>query len=67
MALTILVGRRNMPAFGAKHAVGFGGPPVTLTEAQIAAVINYIRTNFGNHYTDSITEAEVIALDRKMR
>jgi mono/diheme cytochrome c family protein len=67
MALTILKGRRNMPAFGAKHAVGFGGPPVTLTEAQIAAVINYVRTNFGNHYTDSITAAEVIALEEKTR
>jgi mono/diheme cytochrome c family protein len=67
MALTILAGRRNMPAFGAKHAVGFGGPPVTLTEAQIAAVINYVRTNFGNHYKDSITAAEVVALDQKSR
>jgi mono/diheme cytochrome c family protein len=67
MALTILTGRRNMPAFGAKHAVGFGGPPVTLTEAQIAAVINYVRTNFGNHYADAITAAEVVALDQKTR
>jgi mono/diheme cytochrome c family protein len=67
MALTILKGRRNMPAFGAKHAVAFGGPPVTLTEAQIAAVINYVRTNFGNHYTDSITAAEVVALEEKTR
>jgi mono/diheme cytochrome c family protein len=67
MALTILAGRRNMPAFGAKHAVGFGGPPVTLTEAQIAAVINYVRSNFGNHYKDSITAAEVSALDQKTR
>ncbi|HEX3395780.1 MAG TPA: cytochrome c [Steroidobacteraceae bacterium] len=67
MALTILMGRRNMPAFGAKYATGFGGPPVTLNEAQIAAVINYVRTNFGNHYTDSITAAEVGALDRNTR
>lgn len=67
MALTILTGRRNMPAFGAKQAIGFGGPPVTLTEAQIAAVINYVRTNFGNHYKDSITAAEVVALDQKVR
>jgi mono/diheme cytochrome c family protein len=67
MALTLLTGRRNMPAFGAKHAVAFGGPPVTLSEAQIAAVINYVRTNFGNHYKDSITAAEVAALDQKTR
>jgi mono/diheme cytochrome c family protein len=64
MALTILMGRRNMPAFGATYAVGFGGPPVTLNDAQIAAVINYVRTNFGNHYTDPITAAEVGTLAR---
>jgi mono/diheme cytochrome c family protein len=64
MALTILMGRRNMPAFGTKYAVGFGGPPVILNEAQIAAVINYVRTNFGNRYTDPITAAEVGTLDR---
>ncbi len=65
MALTILTGRRNMPAFGGKYAVGFGGPPVILNEAQIAAVINYVRTNFGNRYTDPITAAEVGTLDRR--
>ena len=64
MAITLLMGRRNMPAFGAKHAIGFGGPPATLTEEQIAAVINYVRSHFGNHYTDLITAAEVRALDQ---
>jgi len=67
MALTLLKGRRNMPAFGEKHAVGFGGPPVTLSDAQIADVINYVRTSFGNHYTDSISANEVSALDDKTR
>jgi mono/diheme cytochrome c family protein len=66
MALTILAGRRNMPAFGARHAIGFGGPAATLNEDQIAAVINYVRTHFGNRYTDSITAAEVAALDRSL-
>lgn len=65
MALTILMGRRNMPAFGAKHAIGFGGPPAALSEEQIAAVINYVRTHFGNRYKDSITAAEVAALDAR--
>ncbi len=63
MALTVLKGRRNMPAFGAKHAIGFVGPPATLSSAQIAAVVNYVRTHFGNHYKDMITAAEVEALD----
>ena len=63
MALTLLKGRRNMPAFGAKHAIGFAGPPATLSSAQIAAVVNYVRTHFGNHYKDVITAAEVATLD----
>ena len=65
MATTILMGRRNMPAFGARHAVGFGGPPAVLSEAQIAAVINYVRSHFGNQYKDQITAAEVTALDQR--
>jgi mono/diheme cytochrome c family protein len=64
MALTILLGRRNMPAFGGKHAIGFGGPPAMLSEAQIAAVINYVRSHFGNDYQDQITATEVKALDQ---
>jgi len=52
MALTILMGRRNMPAFGARHAIGFGGPPAVLSDAQIASVINYVRSHFGNHYKE---------------
>ena len=55
-----------LPAFGAKHAIGFEGPPATLSEEQIAAVINYVRTHFGNRYKDSITAAEVAALDRSV-
>jgi mono/diheme cytochrome c family protein len=67
MALTVLRGRRNMPAFGATYAIGFGGPPATLTEEQIAAVVNYVRSHFGNHYTDLITAAEIRALDQDVR
>jgi mono/diheme cytochrome c family protein len=66
MALTILAGRRNMPAFGARHAIGFVGAPAALSEVQIAAVTNYVRTHFGNRYTDSITAAEVAALDKTL-
>ncbi|MEP6547963.1 MAG: cytochrome c [Gammaproteobacteria bacterium] len=65
MALTVLKGRRNMPAFGAKYAIGFTGPPATLSNVQIAAVVNYVRSNFGNHYKDRITAAEVAALDER--
>ena len=30
----------------------------------IAAVINYVRSHFGNNYTDKITAADVHALDQ---
>jgi mono/diheme cytochrome c family protein len=64
MAITILGGRGNMPAFGAKHGAGamFFSPPA-LGYEQIAAVINYVRTHFGNHYADPISAAQVEALD----
>lgn len=64
MALTVLAGRRNMPAFGVRHAIGFVLPPLTLTEEQIAAVVNYVRTHFGNRYSDPMTAAEVKSLDQ---
>ena len=64
VAQTLLMGRRNMPAFGAKYAIGFGAPPATLTEEQMAAVINYVRTHFGNKYTDVVTAEEIKALDQ---
>lgn len=63
MAAVILFGRHDMPSFVAR-------PPdpknffedTTLTDEQIADVINYVRTHFGNHYTNSITAAEVAAM-----
>jgi mono/diheme cytochrome c family protein len=64
MALTLINGRRNMPAFSVKHSFGFGGPGASLSSAEIAAVINYVRTNFGNHFKDAITPDEVTALDQ---
>ncbi len=64
MAQTVLHGRRNMPAFSARHAGGFFFASPSLTSEQVAAVINYVRIHFGNHYTDAITVAEVEGLDR---
>ena len=66
MALTILGGRRNMPSFAYKNP-GDGElesfiEPVWLTDAQVASVINYIRTHFGNDYKDTVTAEEVRAL-----
>jgi mono/diheme cytochrome c family protein len=50
-ALVILNGQRAMPRFGDMFS-----------DAQIAAVVNYVRSNFGNAYRDRLTEADVQAL-----
>jgi mono/diheme cytochrome c family protein len=46
----VLHGQRAMPPFGE-----------TLTDEQIASVLNYVRTNFGNRYKDLITPSAVHA------
>jgi mono/diheme cytochrome c family protein len=63
VALTVLNGRRNMPRFAPRADDGeifFALPE--LSDAQVAAVTNYVRTHFGNLYSDRITAAEVAAL-----
>ena len=47
--VTLVVrGRRAMPPFGDM-----------MNDAQIAAVVNYLRTNFGNNYDDAVTAQDV--------
>lgn len=60
----VLVGRRDMPSFGPRPDLqGFDAMRhVDLNDAQIAAVVNYVRSHFGNHYADTIGAADVAAL-----
>jgi mono/diheme cytochrome c family protein len=46
--VTVLEGRGAMPWFNG-----------ALTPAQIASLVGYVRTHFGNHYTAKVTEADV--------
>jgi mono/diheme cytochrome c family protein len=46
--LIVVNGRRGMPPFGDM-----------MTEGQIAAVVNYLRTHFGNSYQDVVTAKDV--------
>ena len=56
--ITVVVnGQRAMPPFG-KSQPPFG---VALTDVQIADVLNYVRTHFGNAYKDVITSDAVKA------
>jgi len=52
----VLKGRGAMPWFND-----------TLTPAQTAAVITYIRTSFGNAYPEPVTEAQVKAMDAALK
>ncbi len=49
--LVVLRGQKAMPAFGP-----------SFSDAQVAAVVNYVRTHFGNSYTDTVTVEDVKAL-----
>ena len=48
--LLVVNGRKAMPAFGS-----------AMTDAQIAAVVNYVRGNFGNTYADKVSADDVKA------
>ncbi len=50
-AYIVLHGRHGMPGFGSQ-----------LTDAQVAAVVNYVRTHLENHYGESITPADIAKL-----
>ncbi len=49
--LVVLRGQKAMPEFG----TGF-------SDDQVANVVNYVRTHYGNHFTDAVTPDEVKAL-----
>jgi mono/diheme cytochrome c family protein len=61
VALTVLNGKNGMPAFGAAADQSFFGSP-HLSDAQVADVVNYVRSHFGNHWKDKATSAQVAAL-----
>jgi mono/diheme cytochrome c family protein len=62
VALVVLNGRKDMPAFGAPPDLGWDGPTVRLSDAQVADVVNYVRSHFGNKYKDSVTADQVAKL-----
>lgn len=48
--MVVLHGRHGMPAVGRM-----------MNDDQVAAVVNYVRTNFGNKYKDKVTPAQARA------
>jgi len=61
-ALTVLNGKNGMPPFGLPADQVMETRTVHLSDAQIAEVVNYVRTNFGNHYKDKLNATGVAAL-----
>jgi mono/diheme cytochrome c family protein len=63
VALTVLNGKKGMPAFGLP-----GDPPIfpfgaaRLSDAQVADVVNYVRSHFGNKWKGNVTADQVAAL-----
>jgi mono/diheme cytochrome c family protein len=49
----VVNGQRGMPPFGAM-----------MSDDQVAAVVNYVRTHFGNGYRDTVTAEDVRAVRR---
>ncbi len=62
VALTVLGGRKGMPAFSAAAGQVWDGPTVHLTDAQVAEVVNYVRSHFGNGYKDRVSAQQVATL-----
>jgi mono/diheme cytochrome c family protein len=61
VALTVINGRNGMPPFG-QPANREPSRATHLTDAQIADVVNYVRSHFENRYKTNITAQQVAAL-----
>lgn len=61
VATTVLNGRNGMPPFG-QPASQEQSRATHLTDAQIADVVNYVRSHFDNTYKATVTAKQVAAL-----
>ena len=65
VALTVLNGKNGMPGFGVtSQHFEFPFGAVHLSDAQVAEVVNYVRSNFGNYYKGSITAQQVFIVGK---
>jgi mono/diheme cytochrome c family protein len=61
-ALTVLNGKNGMPAFGLPNSQVLETRSAHLSDAQVAAVVNYVRSHFGNKHKGIVTADQVAAL-----
>ena len=62
VALTVLDGRNGMPPFGFPTGSRMDSGPAHLSDAQIADVVNYVRSHFGNEYKAEVTAEQISSL-----
>jgi mono/diheme cytochrome c family protein len=62
VALTVLNGRNGMPPFGLPPAAPARAKASQLSDAQVADVVNYIRSHFDNHFKPLVSAQQVAAL-----
>jgi mono/diheme cytochrome c family protein len=62
VALTVLNGRNGMPPFGLPPAAGARAKASQLSDAQVADVVNYVRSHFDNRFKPTVTAQQVLAL-----
>ncbi len=62
VGIIVLGGRDGMPPFGLPVDQVQETRTVHLSDAQIADVVNYVRSHFGNRYRDSITASQIATL-----
>ena len=58
-AITVLNGRNAMPPFGVPGSGGGQFLSTQLSDAQVADVVNYVRSHFDNKYASNVTAAQV--------
>ena len=61
-AQVVLNGRNGMPSFGHSQRRNPINDLTLLSDAQVAEVVNYIRSHFGNQFPERLTAAGVAAL-----
>ena len=61
-AITVLNGRNGMPAFGLPPTEVQEMRAVQLSDAQVADVVNYVRSHFDNKFKPTVTAGQVAAL-----
>lgn len=62
VAVTVLDGHNGMPPFGYPIGRGMNSGPAHLSDAQIADVVNYVRSHFGNTYKAEVTAVQIAVL-----